>query len=84
LAGLVGSAPDAGRNPDVCLEPGRLDYPSLTDGIAVLKMHWLRYAMENGYGIAAKTPAAAVPAGDVDYHFTGYLPLSVGFRRKRR
>ena len=50
----------------------------------VSKMPWLRYARENGYGVVAKTPAAAVPAGDLDYHFTGYFSLPLGFRRKRR
>jgi hypothetical protein len=83
LARLAGSAPDAGRYRHVCLEPGRLDHPPLRTGIAVSKMLWLRYARENGYGVVFKTPAAAVPAGDVDYHFTVYFHLAVGFHRNR-
>ena len=80
----LGSPPDVGRYRHVCIELGRLGHPALRSRIAVSKMPWLRYARENGYGVVAKTPAATVPAGDVDYHCTGYFPLPVAFRRKRR
>src|SRR6516165_1072049 len=80
----LGTPPDAGRYRHVCIESGRLDRPALRGGIMVSKMPWLRYARENGYGVVAKTPAAAVPAADVDYHCTGYLPLPVAVRRRCR
>ena len=73
---MVGSAPDAGRNTHVCVEPGRLDHSALRKGIAVSKMHRLRYAMENGYGIAAKTPDVAIPAGNIGYYSTRCVPFS--------
>jgi hypothetical protein len=57
------------------VEPGRLDHPALRNGIAVSKMLWLRYAMENGYGIAAKTPDVAIPAGNTGCFSTRCVPF---------
>jgi len=82
LARLAGSPFDAGCYPHVRSNPGRFGHPPLRNRIAVSKMHWLRYAIANEYGVVAKTPAAAVPAEDFD-HFTRYFHLAVGFHRNR-
>src|SRR5215813_7001164 len=83
LARVAGLSPYAGRNIHVRSKPGRRDHPALRKGIAVSKMYRLRYARENGYGGAARTPTVAIPAGDIGRYRNSCNPFSVGSFKQR-